>query len=307
MDLYLLQILRPWLLLLFIPCWAVVWLMLKNRDEKKSWQHIIEPHLLEHLLVGKQSNSLHPAGLIGLVLSLMVLALSGPAWQKKPVLLSDDQTELVFVLKLTESMLEKDLIPNRLARASFKMQDLLAQRQQLKSALIAYSGSAHLAMPLTTDKQIVTSFAQALEPKIMPAQGDALAQAVHLAGQQFSAGYGTIIVFADSINAEQIKKIQQDSSLKHVRIILYAIASAELLNKVQMKNAASKLNADLVLMSANDSDIKSLLTLIENNFQQAQSEQQEYQDGGLYLLPLIALLILLWFRSGFIAEAWRVS
>lgn len=309
MDLYLLQILRPWFLLLLIPCWAVVWLMLKNQDEKKTWLQLIDPHLLDHLLItqGQQTKTIRPAWLIGLLLGLMVVALSGPAWQKKPVQYSDDHTEIVFALKVTQSMLEKDLLPNRLTRASFKMQDLLKQRQQLRAALVAYSGSAHLAMPLTTDSQILINFAQSLQPEMMPVKGDAIAQAIKLAQQQFSVGSGTIIVLADSMNAEQIKKIQQDTSLKKARIVLFAIASAELINKVQMQKAASELGADLILMSADDSDIKRLLNLIDNNFQQAQNEQQEYQDGGIYLLAFIALLVLLWFRPGFIAEAWRVS
>lgn len=309
MDLYLLHLLRPWFLVLLIPAWGVVWLLLKKQDDQNIWKQMIDERLLPHLLVSQaeQSDSIRPAWFIGVLLTLMVVALSGPAWQKKPALFSDDQSEVVYVLKVTDSMLEKDLLPNRLRRAVFKMDDLLKARSQLKAALIAYSGSAHLVMPMTSDREILGTFAQSLEPAIMPLKGDVLADAIRLALKQFSHSTGTIVVIGDSVVSEQIKQIKNDSELKQAQIILYAVASPELLNLQQMKQAASAINADLVALSPDDSDIDRLLSNIDNNYSRAQSDKTDYKDEGYLLVPVILVLVLLWFRRGFLAEAWRVS
>ncbi len=309
MDLYLLHVLRPWFLLLLIPCWGLVWQLLKKQQDQTIWRQLIDRHLLPHLLVsqGGDAKSIQPAWFIGILLTLMVLALSGPAWQKKPSLFSDDQSEVVFVLKVTDSMLEKDLLPNRLTRAIFKMDDLLKERSRIKAALVAYSGSAHLVMPLTADREILASFAQSLDPAIMPVKGDALADAIGLALKQFSYSSGTIIVMSDSVVAEQINRIKTDPALNQAQIVLYAVASPELLNIKQMQQAAVAINADLVSFTADDNDIHRLLKSIENNFSRAQNDKAEYKDEGFLFLPVIAVLVLLWFRRGFLAEAWRIS
>ena len=309
MDFYLLHMLRPWFLLLLIPAWGLVWLLLKKQDDQSIWKQLIDKKFLPHLLVSqaKQAASIRPAWFIGLLLTLMIIALSGPAWQKQPALFSNDQSEVVFVMKVTDTMLEKDLPPNRLTRAVFKLDDLLRVRSQLKAALVAYSGSAHVVMPMTEDRDILGRFAQSLDPSMMPVKGDALAEAVSQALHQFSGSMGTVIVITDSLAAEQINIIKTDSQLKQAHIILYAAASPELLNLQQMKQAASAIDADLVSLSPDDSDIDQLLNNIDTNFSRAQDDNADYKDEGYLLLPMIVILLVLWFRRGFLAEAWRVS
>ena len=73
-------------------------------------------------------------------------------------------------------MLARDVQPTRLERATQKIHDLLELRTGAKTALIAYAGSVHLAMPLTVDPNIINMFSQALTPDIMPIDGDAAAE-----------------------------------------------------------------------------------------------------------------------------------
>ena len=68
-----------------------------------------------------------------------------------------------------------------------KIKDLLAERAGAKTALIAYSGTAHIVMPATTDGGIIDTFAQSLDPKIMPSDGDVAADALRLADTALAA------------------------------------------------------------------------------------------------------------------------
>ena len=106
-------------------------------------------------------------------------------------------------------MQASDLQPSRLERAQHKLHDWLALRPGARAGLIAYSGSAHLVMPLTRDSRIVEQMAQALEPSVMPVQGEALADALKLAQQQLErAGVpGSIVVMTDSIAASQLSAL----------------------------------------------------------------------------------------------------
>src|SRR5215469_10502513 len=63
-------------------------------------------------------------------------------------------------------------------------------------------------MPATTDGGIINTFAQALDPKIMPSEGDAAAEALRLADHTLAdAGSGSILWITDSIAPEQAQRL----------------------------------------------------------------------------------------------------
>lgn len=239
-----------------------------------------------------------------IVWTLIIIALAGPSWKLKPAPFSQDEAQIVFVLKVTESMETKDIMPSRLKRTVMKMKDLMDERVDAKMALVAYSGSAHLVLPMTKDHNILNIFAQALEYHIMPTQGDNIKEALHLASEQFESKGGTIVLFTDSVNVGEL-----ESNLAHSpKVILFAMASSELLDDKSFGKAASLVNGSYVHMRADNQDVKQVAALMDTAFAQAGAEDNtRYEDGGYWLSPLIVVLMALWLRRGFIAEAWRVS
>ncbi|MGC6505232.1 MAG: vWA domain-containing protein, partial [Coraliomargaritaceae bacterium] len=106
-------------------------------------------------------------------------------------------------------MLATDLPPTRLERARIKIAELLKERAAAPTGLIAYSGSAHLVLPLTRDDRLLQTMAASLHPDIMPTEGDDLAGAIRLAEAQFkkSGISGSILVLTDnSILSGQFKQ-----------------------------------------------------------------------------------------------------
>lgn len=305
-SLELFHLLRPWMLLLLLPAWAFVWWLLRQQNDLLRWKSLVNPLLLKHLLVesdAKASKILAPWHL-GIVWTLIIIALAGPSWKLKPAPFSQDEAQIVFVLKVTQSMETKDIMPSRLKRTVLKMKDLMAERVDAKMALIAYSGSAHLVLPMTKDHNILNTFSQALDPNIMPTQGDDIKEALKLASEQFESKGGTIVVFTDSVNVGELK-----ADLAHnPKVIFFAMASSELADVKSFEKAASILNGSYVQMSADNKDVMQAAALIDTAFSKAGAEDKtRYEDGGYWLLPLIVLLMALWLRRGFIAEAWRVS
>lgn len=304
------HLLRPWMLLLLIPGWLLVWWLLRQQDDMLRWKKIINPTLLPHLLIesGEKVSRVQAPWHLGIVWTLMILALSGPAWQLKPAPFTQDEAQIVFVMKVTQSMQAKDLTPSRLKRAVFKMKDLMALRLDIRAALVAYSGSAHLVLPLTGDHSILDTFAQSLAPGIMPQQGDDLKGALELAADQFDSRGGTIVVLADTVDAAQTKAVSKKGLAHDPKVIFLAVASPELLDSKGFEQSASVLDAEWAPITVDEQDVQRIASWIDTAFTQAGAkEDARYEDGGYLLLPLILLLVLLWFRRGFIAEAWRVS
>ena len=310
-SLELFHLLRPWMLVLLFPAWGFVWWLLRQQNDVLRWKSLVNPLLLKHLLVESntkaskvQTSKILAPWHLGIVWTLIIIALAGPSWKLKPAPFSQDEAQIVFVLKVTESMETKDIMPSRLKRTVLKMKDLMAERVDAKMALVAYSGSAHLVLPMTKDHNILNTFAQALDPKIMPIQGDNLKDTLTLAAEQFESNGGTIVVFTDSVNVGELKV-----DLAHnPKVIFFAMASSELVDVKSFEKAASVLDGSYVQMSADNQDVVQTVALIDTAFTQADAEDNtRYEDGGYWLLPLIILLMALWLRRGFIAEAWRVS
>jgi len=302
--------LRPEYLLFLGPAWALVWWLLKQQSDEKKWQNVIAPKLLTHLLVQPEENRsrLSAPWHLGLMLTLLVLAVSGPSWKQKESPFAKDDTKIALLFSTKESMLTTDIQPNRLQRASIKVADLLEKRKDTQSALIAYSGSAHVVLPLTKDHSIIRTFADALSPDIMPLEGDNIHDALILAKRELNANGATIIVLTDALSPSLVKQAKEEGLDASTNVIFWQIASKELSNTSDFKSAASLVGGHYVAYAREGSDVALVSSLIDKNFKTAQEgDNSKFEDGGYILIPFIFLFMLLWARQGFIAELWRRS
>lgn len=308
--------LRPWLLSLFILAAVLLWYAWKTQNSKSAMQSLIADHLLEHLLVGeKKQKKIRPVYLLALFWFVAIVALAGPSWQKEPSPFTEDTAGLVIALKVTPSMLAQDIQPSRLERATQKIHDLLKLRPGAKTALIAYSGSAHLTMPLTLDPNIIDMFSQALTPEIMPEVGDVAAEAITLAASILSKAKipGSIVLITDQISGDQLGALEQFNQKSNISVHIYAIAAdrdvtippgsppAPALNMEDMKRAADAMDASLTIVSPDDRDVQKLSQRIQTSLSATKQDQGErWQDAGYWLLPSLLLLALFFFRRGWI-------
>lgn len=309
--------LRPWLLLLLLPAALLVVYSLR-KDQRRGMQALIAKHLLSHLLVsaGRRQRR-YPLALLAAFWAVGIFAVAGPTWEKEPTPFTQDSAGLVIVLKVTPSMMAKDIQPSRLIRATQKIHDLLKLRPGAKTALIAYSGSSHLVMPFTVDPAIIDMFSQALSPDVMPDAGDdpavALAQAAALFKQ---AGIGgSILLVADSLPPSQLAQMEQLRRQTGIPLHFYAMAApkgvrvppdsppAPPLNPEAWEKAASTVGADVTIVAVDDADVAKLAQRIKTNITAAQEDQgQRWQDMGYWLLPVLLVIGLLFARRG-----WMVT
>ena len=199
--------LRPLWLLMLIPCLLMVARLWYQHQSQGSWQKVIAPQLLQHLLQEKEQrpNRL-PLILLLIVWVLACLALAGPAWQKLPVSVSKSQQPLVVVTDLSYYMLAADLKPDRLTRTRYKLQDLFRLRKDGVSAIVAYAGSAHSVAPLTDDSRTLSNLVKAMNPLIMPIQGnlpeDGIVQAKKLLEQGSNESGDILLVTANMTSGQ---------------------------------------------------------------------------------------------------------
>lgn len=290
---------RPWWLLALVPLALLVWAIRRRQDASLVWKTIVAPHLLPFLLSEKtRHRRFSPLLLTGTGWLLAVLAIAGPTWRREPAPFADDTAALAIVVKVTPSMTTEDVQPSRLARGVQKVHDLLAHRRGAKTMLVAYAGSAHLVMPATTDEGIINTFAQSLDPRIMPEAGDAAADALKLADQALAdAGGGSILWITDSISPEQAAPLatwrKGSSSSLHLLPPLLAGGELDALSK-----AARNTGAEVVRLAADDADVTVLARAAKFATVASGEPGDRWQESGYWLTPVLAALLLAFFRKG---------
>jgi Ca-activated chloride channel homolog len=307
-----LHFIRPVFLLFFLPLILFVYFLHSRQNLEHRWAKIIEPQLLKHLIIVSGSKKVvKPHHILIIICIFTVLALSGPSFGKEASPFAEDEASLVIILEVTPSMLAEDIQPSRLERASQKIEDLLVLRPGTKTALIAYAGSAHIVLPLTVDRNIVSSFAHELSPKIMPTEGNSLAAALKLADRLLTkqAAAGSILVISDGVSTQEFHELSQLEIAYSVQFYAMSgvggidvpITSPDVipLNRDLYEKSANILGGKITNIEADNADLKKLNSRIKSSMAVSQKEGGErWQDSGYWLLPLIALLSLSWFRKG---------
>lgn len=167
-----LHFLRPeWLLA--IPAWLalVAWARRSTRGES-AWDRVCDPGLAPHVMDGGAPSRSRTFQLLAALAGIVaIVALAGPAWRELPQPVFRGQAALVIALDVSRSMNAEDIEPSRLARARLKVRDILDQRVDGQTALVAYAGDAFTVTPLTDDTRTIAALLPSLEPDMMPSPG----------------------------------------------------------------------------------------------------------------------------------------
>ena len=294
--------LRPAWLLALVPCAALVWLLLRLRDPRSAWRGIIAPHLLDALLEqSDRGRRWLPVHLLALAWLATILALAGPAWIPEPSPFAEERAGLIAVIEVTPSMESEDVAPTRLERGVQKLHDLLAARPDTHVALIAYAGSAHLAMPLTRDRQVIDYFARALQPELMPAEGEHALLALEMARSELDRARraGSILLVSDGLDEASLAALDDfDGPPVHVLAVTGALETPGL------DAIADATGGSVTRVSADDEDVERLADLVESQVQTVADADSSphWRDAGYLLTPGIALLVLAWSRKGWAVD-----
>lgn len=302
-----LHFLRPWWFLALIPLVSLILLLWRQKPRLHAWEEVCDSHLLAHLIQNKgQANRMSSLLFIFLSALFMVISISGPTWYKLPAVTFKPVQPRVLVLDMSDHMMEKDLTPDRLSRAKFKLHDLFARKEVGQFGMVVFTGEPFVVSPLTDDGQTIDSLLSTLTPEIMPVEGQkldsALIEASNLVKQ---AGYdhGELLVLTadapskDAIEtASKLAKQGIDSSIMPVR-------SDKDLNPL-FQAFANAGEGQLLMYSADSSDLDYWLKHSTQNEKFTLSKQDDdiplWRDEGRWFLIPALILLLPVFRRGWL-------
>ena len=294
------HLMRPfWLFTLFPVLIVLLWLWRRIEQREKIWHNVCDSHLLPHLLVNlgqRQKRTIFFLLGTGWLLSILVLA--GPTWSKQPAAVYRSQPARVLILDLSKSMNTK----NRLVHAKLKIGEILNRSQNSQTALLVFAGGVHTVSPLTNDVAFIRSMLPVLNTN-MPVLGKqthlALQKAVKLL-EQSSVNRGQIILMTAGLDAKPASMAAARTlRTKGHRLSILAINTSEDASQL-LRNLAKAGEGVYTKLTADDTDIKSLLktTYFWDDMMNQQNEDWQEQ-GYLLLLPLL-LLVAFGFRRGWL-------
>lgn len=323
------QFLRPGWLFALLPFGVLVWSALRGRHRGGAWSKVCDPALLPFVL--EHGNAVYrgrPGWLLALAGALAITALAGPVWERVPVPVFRGDSALVIALDLSSSMNAEDLKPSRLARARFKIADILRLRTTGQTALIVFAAQPFTVTPLTDDGDTLAAQLPALETAIMPVQGSAPAAAIERAGELLLQGGirgGHVLLVTDGGDARALAEAETLAEGAPFQLSVLGVGTVEgapipdaaggfakdaggdivvnHLPEAGLATLARSGRGHYTEITDDDSDIRALLTFMES----ARADEAERLNdlrsnqwrefGPWLLLPLLPLAALA-FRRG---------
>ncbi len=226
------HLIRPEWLWAALPVLPAGWLLWKRMRSGKAWSSVISQELLPHLLGDSQQRKVSHWPLWALLLSWLVavLALAGPSWERLPQPVERKEDALVVLFDLSVSMATADMTPSRLVRSRQKLLDLLEQKTEGTTGLVAYAGDAHVVSPLTDDLRTIANLLPALTPDIMPVKGSrpglAVEHAVRLL-RDSGLENGQILLLTDGIHPGDSDEIARALSGTAFRLSVLGVGTED--------------------------------------------------------------------------------
>ena len=321
--------LRPEWLWAIVPAFFVFLIFWWQYLKQDKWVQHIAPHLRAFVLKKGNTRAMWlPRVLMLLIWVIFAVAMAGPTWEKIEKPGKKSQEMLVILLDLSRSMLAEDLQPNRLERAKYKIEDLLKADPKVKTALIAYAGTAHTVIPLADDYATILLHLNALRPDIMPVPGTNLENGLILCNEIFekSEAPGTLLLITDGIDQNDAGLLKNQFENQPDELIILPMATqkgAPIPTRIKGRFVTDKNgqqvqtfwdekpltsfsgmeNVHKLQLTLDNSDMELLAKKIRDgrDFQEDNEDtEDEWLDRGYWVVFVLALLILLWFRRGFV-------
>ena len=322
---------RPWWLAAVPAGLALVWWLRRQWDRRGSWESIVDPVLLPHLVVGTGSAQREwPWAAMAVAVIVAATALAGPAFERLEQPVFRSLAARVIALDVSRSMDASDLSPSRMVRARHKVSDLLRHGADGRAGLVVFAGDAFAVAPLTRDADTLVHLLSAIDTSVIPVQGSRPDLGLEMARdllEQGRATAGEIILVTDGMKGPRTRDTAETIAGSGIRVSVLAVGTEEGAPvRLPEGGFLKSPNGDIVVpgvdmtalrsvagagkgrfshVTADDSDVEWLLgTRIDDPWRRSLEEidrtTDEWRDEGPWLVLALLPIAALAFRRGWL-------
>jgi Ca-activated chloride channel family protein len=296
------------------PIFILFGLLLTQKEAQATF---FSPEVMEKLRVSANTLTLKARNALFMLMAIMiVIALAGPVIKDGEVEVKAKSADIMIALDISDSMLAKDVYPNRLKMAKKKALDLLKLAPNERIGVIAFAKNSYLVSPLSFDHSAVSFLLRQLDTNSITEKGTdmlSMLEVVQRSINKDSKKY--LLLLSDGGDAKDFTKEIAYAKENEIAVFVLGIGTKKGA-PIKLENGAfikkngeiivTKLNQEIATLATktggvyienvkSDEDVKAMLREIE-----AHSEQKELKSEKverfipLFYYPLgFALLLLL--------------
>lgn len=171
--------------LLLIPIFVALFLFYQYW-QKQAIKKIGDVQLIKRLMPAYSNvRKTLKFSLLMLVILFLSIAYANPQIGTKKEKIQQKSIDIFIALDVSNSMLARDISPNRLERAKRFCNKLLKEFRTDRVGIILFAGDAYVQMPLTTDYATAQAMIKSAQPNMVSTQGTAIGSAINLAEESF--------------------------------------------------------------------------------------------------------------------------
>jgi len=167
--------------------------------------------------------------LIGLI--FVTLALARLQFGTHLELLKRKGIDIVVALDVSNSMLARDMKPNRLEKAKQEIQGIIDRLKGDRIGLVAFAGQAFVQCPLTLDYASAKFLLKAMDQNSVSVQGTNISSAIRTAAKLFDKKekkHKVILLLTDGENQQKgVKDAAEEARKQGIKIYTVGIGSTE--------------------------------------------------------------------------------
>lgn len=116
-----------------------------------------------------------------------VIVVARPQFGTKVEKVERKGIELVIAIDVSNSMLARDVNPDRLSKAKQILTRIIDERKNDKVAIVVFAGESYVQLPMTTDIQSAKIFLDNINTSLVPVQGTVIGSAINMAMNSFTS------------------------------------------------------------------------------------------------------------------------
>ena len=329
---------RPWWLLAAPAGLALVWWLRRRWLRSGSWESVVDPALLSHLVTGAGTPRREwPWAVMAVAALVAGAALAGPAFQRLEQPVFRSLAARVIALDVSRSMDARDLAPSRMVRARYKVSDLLRRSRDGRTGLVVFAGDAFVVAPLTRDADTLVHLLSAVDTSVAPVQGSRPDLGLTVARELLETGHasaGEIILVTDGVKGPRTRDTAETLAQQGVRVSVLAVGTGEgapiplpeggflrspsgnivvpRVDLAALREVAGAGKGRFSTVTAGDADVDRLLGAgVDDPWRGALEEvdrtTDEWRDEGPWLVLALLPMAALAFRRGWLLAVWPLG
>lgn len=199
--------------------------------KKKAFRRFGDTGLIRQLMpLQSYAKSWFKFMILMLAFASLVIGIANPQVGSKMETVKRKGSDLMIALDVSNSMLARDIRPDRLSRSVQGISRLIDRLEGDRVGIVVFAGKAYMQLPITTDYSAAKMFLSTISTRMVPSQGTAIGDAIELSVESFKEEDRgrAIIVITDGENHEgDAIEAAAAAAEKNIKIFTVGMGSPE--------------------------------------------------------------------------------